>query len=171
MNENLNWTDHIAALKLKMSRNAGVLFKVKGIVPMKIIRTLYYCFIHSHLNYCSSVWGLGNKHSLEPLFISQKRAIRSLIPGYVNYFYNKKTKQKPHSTKETFTNNEILTVHNQVLLNSLSNLQKIILDNAPVAISDIYLSKHRIVNRNTEEIPSITTSDEIIEPRLKSQQN
>ena len=99
MNENLNWTDHIAALKLKMSRNAGILFKVKGIVPMKIIRTLYYCFIHSHLNYCSSVWGLGNKHSLEPLFcfISQKRAIRSLIPGYVNYFYNKKTKQTPHN--------------------------------------------------------------------------
>ena len=172
MNENLNWTDHIAALKLKMSRNAGILFKVKGILPTKVIHTLYYCFIHSHLNYCSSVWGLDNKKSLEPIFISQKRAIRALIPGYVNYFYNKETKQKPHSTKEAFTENEILTVHNQVLLNSLVSLQKIILDLAPVATKDTFYKNQCIdANNSANENARIMSLDETHQPRLLSQQN
>ena len=172
INENLNWNDHIAALRLKMSRNAGILFKVKGILPIKAMKTLYHCFIHSHLNYCSTIWGLGSKSSLEPLFIAQKRAIRSLIPGFVNYFYNKETQEKPHKTKQAFNTNSILTVHNQVLVNSLTHLQKIILGVAPTAMNAL-LYKHSdpstISNRNNgtrRTIPNNTS-----QPRLQAQRN
>ena len=43
------------------------------------------------MNYCSNVWGLGSKHSVNSIFIAQKKAIRSIGNGYFKYFYNKKT--------------------------------------------------------------------------------
>ena len=96
----LSWSHHINAISTKMSKNTGILYKMKGILPQKAMLTLFHSFIQSHLNFCSLVWGLGSKNSLNKLFICQKKAIRALIPGFVNYYYTKKTEQPPAHTKK-----------------------------------------------------------------------
>ena len=70
LDDKISWTVHKSALASKISRNAGILYKLKGLVPETVLRTLYNSFIQSHLNYCSSVWGLGSKNSIEKLFMA-----------------------------------------------------------------------------------------------------
>ena len=156
IDENLNWREHITTLSLKMSRNAGILYKMKGILPQAVLKTLYHCFIQSHLNYCSIIWGLGSKSKIETLFVAQKRAIRALIPGFANYFYNKDTGNKPHHTKKTFCDNEIMTVHNLVLLNLLTFMHKVHKEVAPKPIVQLF-TKRTDLNRDTisDETPEI----------------
>ena len=98
MDENLNWNVHRSALASKISRNAGIMFKLRGTVPQTLLKTLYYSFVQSHLCFCPSVWGLGSQNSLTKIFSAQKKAIRGIASGYSNYYYDKDT-------------SEILTVH------------------------------------------------------------
>ena len=125
IDEKLHWTHHIDTLCTKMSRNIGILYKVKNILPQKAMQILFHSFIQSHLNHCSLIWGLGTKNSLKKLFVCQKKAIRTLIPGYVNYYYNKNTDQPPTHTKETFTKLNIMTIHSLILKNLLIFMNKI----------------------------------------------
>ena len=124
VDDKLQWTHHIKSLSTKMSRNCGILYKMKGILPQKAMLTLYHSFIQSHLNYCSLIWGMGSKNSIKSLFVCQKKAIRTLIPGFVNYYYNKATEEPPKHTKHTFNNHKILTVYSLILKNLMLFLYK-----------------------------------------------
>ena len=53
---NLNFSDYIKAVELKISRAVGILYKLKFVLPSKSLVTLYYSFIHSHLLYGLVVW-------------------------------------------------------------------------------------------------------------------
>ena len=73
INENSTWNNHILAIKAKMSRYVGILYKLKKLIPLTARKHIFYSFVQSHLNYCSLEWGLGPKASIEPLFSEQKR--------------------------------------------------------------------------------------------------
>ena len=117
VDDRLQWANHIKSLSAKIYRNCGILYKMKGILPHKAMLTLYHSFIQSHLNYCSLIWGMGSKNSIKTLFVGQKKAIRALIPGFVNYYYNKKTEEPPQHTKKAFNEYKILTVYSLILKN------------------------------------------------------
>ena len=140
----LTWSYHINLLAAKVSRNAGILYKLKGIVPNATLKMLYNSFVHSHLNYCSSVWGLGSKNSLSKLFISQKKAIRAIGNKFNSYFYNKDTDTPPCHTKSIFNANDILTVYNLITKNCLAAMHKTYLNVSPLGI--LYL--FNIINLN-----------------------
>ena len=71
----LNWAHHIRNLATKVSRNAGVLYKLKGIVPSKTLKLIYNSFIQSHLYYCATVWGTRSLNSISKVFQHRKRAV------------------------------------------------------------------------------------------------
>ena len=125
MDSKLNWKTHIAQLACKLSRNAGILYKLKGLVPNRVLKLVYNSHVQSHLNYCSNVWGLGSKNSINSIFIAQKKAIRSIENGYVNYFYNKETGEIPCHTKEIFHKNGLLSIHNIIAKNCLVAMHRI----------------------------------------------
>ena len=87
IDEKLTWSAHIRALKCKMSRYIGIMYKIKSKVPLNIRLQIYHSFVQSHLNFCSLVWGFTKRSNIELLFTVQKKAIRAVMPGYVNYFY------------------------------------------------------------------------------------
>ena len=116
---NLSWNLHMNILASKISRNAGLIYRLKGLVPESVLKTLYNSFIQSHLNYCSSIWGLESKSSLNNIFISQKKAVRAIENRFNNFFYNPETGDLPCHTKDIFTRNNILTVHNLIAKNCL----------------------------------------------------
>ena len=41
LDQNMSWKLHIAKLASKISMNSGTIYKLKGIVPNKILMTLY----------------------------------------------------------------------------------------------------------------------------------
>ena len=81
----LNWNQHIRAIKTKMARYQGILYKLKSILPQAARLSIFHSFIQSHLNYCSLIWGFASKSNIELLFRAQKKGIRAVMPGYVNF--------------------------------------------------------------------------------------
>ena len=123
IDEKLTWTHHIAAIKAKMSRYIGTLYKLKRKLPLKARLLTFNSLVQSHLNYCSLIWGSTNKYKIEQLFSTQKKAARAVMPGYVNYFY--KDGSTPTHTKEFFNTYELLTVQNIILKNILIFMNKV----------------------------------------------
>ena len=71
----LTWKYHINKLATKLSRNCGIINRIKRFVPNEVLILLYNSLISSHLNYGISLWGYGN---CSRIYIIQKRAIRSI---------------------------------------------------------------------------------------------
>ena len=151
VDENLSWSDHIKSLASKISRNSGIIYKLKGIVPESVLKTLYNSFIQSNLNFCSSVWGLRSKNSVEPLFRAQKKAIRAVEKCFNLFFYNKDTGECPCHTKEIFERNSLLTVHNLIAKNCLSMMQKVYVGHCPQPIKYLF-SKPTLANSRPRRV-------------------
>ena len=56
VDENLTWVDHITIVESKLSKNLGLLYKVKSYLDKKSTVSLYYSFIPSYLNYGNIAW-------------------------------------------------------------------------------------------------------------------
>ena len=123
IDENLTWSQHISAIKMKMARYTGLMYKLKAVLPLKARLQIYHSFVQSHLNYCSLVWGFASKSSIGSLFSKQKMGLRAVIPGFVNYWYKDGT--PPAHTKSSFITHKILTVHNIIVKNALIYMHKL----------------------------------------------
>ena len=161
VDDKLTWTNHVTALKAKMSRYIGIMYKLRSIIlPAKARAHIFNSLVQSHLNYCSLIWGSTCKSNIDSLFIIQKKAMRATMPGHVNYYY--KDGKLPTHTKPGFTSLSVLTVHNVILKNMLSyinsffnfpgslplNVRSCIPDNVPVPNTppDEYMIWYTIYN-------------------------
>ena len=123
LNEKLSWSPHLKALKSKMARYVGIMYKIKASIPLKVRLQIFHSFIQSHLNYCSLVWGFTNKSNIDSLFIQQKKGIRAIMPGHVQYSY--KNGVLPTGTKTSFNSLKILTVHGIIASNAIMFMNKV----------------------------------------------
>ena len=51
---------------------------MKNTLPKDSLVTLYFALIHSHISYCTSVYGSATPTSLSKLIVMQKKAIRTI---------------------------------------------------------------------------------------------
>ena len=123
VDENLTWSTHIKAVKTKMSRFIGVMYKIKRKLPIKARLQIFNSLVQSQLNFCSLVWGFAAKSHIDSLFTKQKQGIRAIMTGYVNYRYQ--DGKPPDHTKSAFMEHEILTVHGVIVKNALILMHKI----------------------------------------------
>ena len=138
IDEKLTWCKHITAVRLKMSRYIGIMFKLKRHLPLKVRLQLYHSFIEAHVNYCSLAWGFAAKCHIETLFRKQKQGMRMVMPGYVNYFY--KDGKLPAHTREAFCKFEILTIHGIIVKNALTLMHRMkhFPNTVPVSIRNLF---------------------------------
>ena len=106
-----------------MARYVGIMYKIKKFLPLKDRLQVYHSFVQSHVNYCSLVWGFSAKSNIEALFTKQKKGLRAVIPGFINYKY--KDGKIPGHTKFKFREYNILTIQSIIVLNTLLFLHKI----------------------------------------------
>ena len=57
LDEHLDWDVHCTKVANKMSRNVGILNRVKNNIPMASLKTLYSSLIFPHYSYCLEAWG------------------------------------------------------------------------------------------------------------------
>ena len=69
---NLDWARHINNICNKLSRNIGILRRLRTKLPFNVIKMLYYTLIHPHLTYMILIWGHENAEILK----KQKQAMR-----------------------------------------------------------------------------------------------
>ena len=59
-----------------LSRNLGMMRKLKHIFPQNVLRLLYFSLIHPYILYCSSIW-LGTFPSIvHPIRVIQNNTVR-----------------------------------------------------------------------------------------------
>ena len=71
LNENMSWKPHIDPLSNKLAKCAGVLNKLKGFLPVHILRTFYFSMVQSRMMYCILTWGFDNYRieKLQKIFV------------------------------------------------------------------------------------------------------
>ena len=75
IDECLTWKNHIDCISKTISRNIGVMNKLKHSIPHCILRTLYCTLILPYINYGILIWGNTCKSYLDKLVKLQKWAI------------------------------------------------------------------------------------------------
>ena len=140
VDEKLNWTRHITALKSKMSNYVGIMYKIKNLLPVRARLQIFHSFVQSHINFCSLVWGFSAKTNIDALFASQKKGMRAVMPGYVNFFYHDGT--LPSHTKPYFNKFNVLTVQGviaknvQIFMNKVHNFPELL----PISVQETIAS-------------------------------
>ena len=77
IDENLTWKYHIDELATKISKNIGIINRLKYYLPSRILLTLYNSLVLPYLNYSILTWGSFSS-KCNKLLILQKRAIREI---------------------------------------------------------------------------------------------
>ena len=79
LDEHLTWKKHMQLIENKVSKNAGVFYKTSKLINSKCLRSIYFSFIHSYINYANIAWASTNKTKLKKLFGKQKQAARIIF--------------------------------------------------------------------------------------------
>ena len=69
----LQWHDQINAINIKMSKGIGMLAKIRHYVPRSVLRSIYFSFIHSHIEYNLLYWGKYAKTTITVLISTLKK--------------------------------------------------------------------------------------------------
>ena len=80
IHEKMNWEHHVNKIANKINRYIGLMNKLKNILPVATLKTLYDSLILPHLNYGNLAWGL----SAGRLIQLQKRAVRVMSGSKYN---------------------------------------------------------------------------------------
>ena len=74
---NLNWKKHIEVVANKISKNIGIISKIRHLLPSTIIRTIYLTLVEPYISYCNLVWAQDKSTcALEKIFKIQKKYCR-----------------------------------------------------------------------------------------------
>ena len=83
IDKNLCFKHRIDAIATKISKNVGLIAKLRHYVPRKILINFYKSLIHSYLTYGLPASGQAGKIYLNKILILQKMALCLLFFGYV----------------------------------------------------------------------------------------
>ena len=82
IDENLTWKNHIDGVTKTISRNIGVINKLKYTVPERVLHTLYCTLVLPYINYNILVWGNTCYSYMDKLLKLQKWAVRSITKSH-----------------------------------------------------------------------------------------
>ena len=76
MDEKLKFNLHVDKIAGKISKNSGILYKLRPFLPADSLKSIYYSFVYCCLNYCPIIFGNAYESHLKPLNVAQKKCIR-----------------------------------------------------------------------------------------------
>ena len=76
----LSWKQHTYGICSKISKNAGMLWHLRNLVPSPTLKIIYNSLIHSYLGYGILAWGFNPGRTI----ILQKKAIRAITNSNSN---------------------------------------------------------------------------------------
>ena len=151
IDENLNWNDHIRHITTCISRNVGVLYKMKKFIPCTTLVMLYNSLILPYVTYCNLVWATSAKTKVNSIYLLQKKALRICTgSSYISHtgpiFYKLKT----------------LTVFDIHSLQSLLLMFKYVNNMLPLSFKNFF-----ITNNTIHSYPTSNSSNfHLVNPKL-----
>lgn len=123
----MKFTSHINLTANTISRNIGIISRIRYFIDEKIAYLLYNSMILPHLNYCCLIWGVNYASQLQRLIILQKRAVRLIIQIY-----------PPMSSKPVFQQFKILKIPEIAKMQMVMVMHKFLISELPVSIQALY---------------------------------
>ena len=68
-----------------MARYVGIMYRIRSHVPLQVRVQIFHSFVQSHFDFCALVWGFAAKSHIDSLFTQQKKGMRAIMPGHVNF--------------------------------------------------------------------------------------
>ena len=99
MDEHLSWLTHISYVQNHVSRNIGIISRIRPFVNTKVALLLYFSLVYPYITYCNIIWASTYNTHLHQLNVLQKRIIRIIF-----------LLTPLSSTVSTFTNNSLLNI-------------------------------------------------------------
>ena len=160
LDENLSWREHIRILENKISKNLGLLYKARTLLNENCLKSLYFSYIHSYLNYANIAWASTNKTCLKSLFSKQKQAIRIVCNEEKNtpyIFATSRTDKITHS-KPLFKSLNVLNVYQLNIFQTLIFMQKNLKGLTPLLFHDKF-------KRTTHKYPTTFSQNNFVVPK------
>uniref|UniRef100_A0A8D8UWL9 Uncharacterized protein n=1 Tax=Cacopsylla melanoneura TaxID=428564 RepID=A0A8D8UWL9_9HEMI len=142
MEPNLKFNIHYSNISKKAYKMLGFLYRqTQDFTNTNVLKTLYYSYVRSHLEYCSVVWSpqyLVHMKSLESI---QRKFLRLLA-------YKEKKYIKDHDYKPIMSSHNIVSLEHRRELHDLTFLFKLINNqiNSPELLAKLNL---RVNSKNT----------------------
>jgi hypothetical protein len=141
IDECLTWKNHIDCISKTISRNIGVMNKLKHSIPYRILHTLYCTLILPYLSYGILIWGNTCKSYLYKLVKLQKWAIRTVSNSHY----------RSH-TGPLFAKNNFLTITDMHTLELGVFMYRFSINDLPVAFNDYFTKRSDIHDYPTRHV-------------------
>ena len=140
INDKLTWDDLISLFCNKVSKNIGILRRIKNKIPATLLRNLYFTLINPYFEYCNIIWAMSSSVALDKLFCFQKRAIRLIANAEWNAH-----------TAPLFREFNILTIHQLNLLHVASFMYKVYNNLLPQYLIDMFTFNSTVHDHNIRQ--------------------
>ena len=75
IDECMTWKDHIRTAENKIAKNIGILYRAKQLLNTSSLKSIYFSYILTYLNYANIAWASTQKTTLKMINIKQKHAL------------------------------------------------------------------------------------------------
>ena len=79
LDEHITWNEHIKTIGKKLAKNIDLLYKARVLLDKESLKTIYFSYIHSNLNYANIAWASTYFTKLKPIHYQQKHAARTVF--------------------------------------------------------------------------------------------
>ena len=79
LDENLSFRNHVAMIRVKVSRSSGIIRKLRYTFPGSILKLLFFCLVQSYVSYCPIVWMSTFPSTLRSLSVMYNKARRLVM--------------------------------------------------------------------------------------------
>ena len=68
LDEHISWVDHVRTAENKIEKKIGLLYRESQFLNEDSLKTVYFSYIHSYLNYANIAWASTYATKLKSLF-------------------------------------------------------------------------------------------------------
>ena len=79
LDENISWKDDIKTIGKKLAKNIDLLYRAKLYLDETSLKTIYFSYNDSYLNYANIAWTSTRITKLKALLYKQKQAVRMVF--------------------------------------------------------------------------------------------
>jgi hypothetical protein len=140
LDEKLQWSKHINTCHTKLISALYIITKMKDLLPLNTLKTLYYTLVYPHLNYGIILWGSAYQVHMNKLSLIQKKIIRAV--SNVGHYEH---------TQPLFVQLDILKLDDMYEIETLKFMHQYVNGELPSSLHNIFVNTSTVHNYDTRQ--------------------
>ena len=140
IDNHLKWEPHIKHINNKLTKNIGILNKLRFYTSVRTLKHLYYTLIFPYINYALLSWGSSSQFLIQKIKTKQNKCIRSIL-----FAHTRESATPLYKLLDILKLDKIFNLKISVLVHKIKYAKT----NIPNALCDLILSVQDIHKYNT----------------------